>query len=98
MTLHILERLSTFAFMAFMSLVCGLLMLISAREGKSGWAWFWALVFVITSVLTDMHFWGGWVRVSKNNSIDAFHNTQRTKFRVLWKRPFGAGEGGGGRA
>ena len=56
--LSLLSRLATFGFMAFMSLVCGLLMLISAREGKSGWAWFWAFVFVITSVLTDMHFWG----------------------------------------
>ena len=54
--LSLLERLSTLAFMTFMSLVCGLLMLISAREGNSGWAWFWALVFVIASLVSDLAF------------------------------------------
>jgi hypothetical protein len=53
------ERLYILAFMAYMALVCGVLMLISAREGKSGWAWFWALVFVATSLLTSLLFWRG---------------------------------------
>jgi hypothetical protein len=53
------ERLDVLAFMAYMALVCGLLMLICAREGKSGWAWFWALAFGATSLLTDLLFWRG---------------------------------------
>jgi hypothetical protein len=55
--MSLLERLSTLAFMAFTALVCGLLMMISAREGKPGWAWFWALAFVVTSLLSDLLFW-----------------------------------------
>ena len=55
--LSLLERLATLASMAFMALACGLLMLISVRDEKSGWAWFWALVFVIASLLTDLTFW-----------------------------------------
>jgi hypothetical protein len=57
--LSLLERLSTLAFMALMALACGFLMLISARDEKSGWAWFWALVFVIASLLTDLTFLRG---------------------------------------
>lgn len=38
--LSLLERLSTFAFMAIMALTCGLFILISAQEGNSGRAWF----------------------------------------------------------
>ena len=53
------KRMDVLAFMAYMALVCGLLMLISARYGKSGWAWFWALAFVATSLLTDLLFWRG---------------------------------------
>ena len=53
------SRLDVLAFMAYMALICGLLMLISARYGKSGWAWFWALAFVATSLLTDLLFWRG---------------------------------------
>jgi hypothetical protein len=39
---------------AFLSLTCGLMILISAREGKSGWAWFWAVVFVTASLSADL--------------------------------------------
>jgi hypothetical protein len=53
------ERLDVLAYMAYMALVCGLVMLISGREGKSGWAWFWALAFVGTSLLADLLFWRG---------------------------------------
>jgi hypothetical protein len=35
------ERLDVLAFMAYMALVCGLLMLISARYDKPDSAWFW---------------------------------------------------------
>ena len=51
------ERLDVLAFMAYMALVCGLLMLITAREGKLGRAWLWSLAFVGTSLLTDLLFW-----------------------------------------
>ncbi len=61
MTIHnpltLLEGLEVFAFMALMALACGLQMLISARDGESGWAWFWALVFVMASLLADWLFW-----------------------------------------
>jgi hypothetical protein len=50
------ERLDVLAFMAFMSLACGLMMLFSAQEGLSGWAWFWALVFVTASLVADLTF------------------------------------------
>ena len=53
------EPLEILGFMAYMALICGFLMLISAREGKSGWAWFWALAFVATSLLTSLLFWRG---------------------------------------
>jgi hypothetical protein len=51
-----LEGLEVFAFMALMALVFGLQMMISARDGESGWAWFWALVFVMASLLADLTF------------------------------------------
>jgi hypothetical protein len=51
-----LEGIEVFAFMALMALVFGLQMLISAREGESGWAWLWALVFVMASLLADLTF------------------------------------------
>jgi hypothetical protein len=53
------ERLHILAFKAYMALVYGFLMPISAREGKSGWAWFWALAFVATSLRTSLLFWRG---------------------------------------
>jgi hypothetical protein len=54
--MSLLERLDVLAFMAFMSLACGLMMLFSAREGLSGWAWFWALVFAMASLVADLTF------------------------------------------
>ena len=54
--LTLLERLDVLAFMSFMSLACGLMMLLSAQEGLSGWAWFWALVFVMASLIADLTF------------------------------------------
>jgi hypothetical protein len=54
--LTLLESLEVFASMALMALACGLQMLISAREGESGWAWLWALVFVMASLLADLTF------------------------------------------
>jgi hypothetical protein len=54
--MSLLERLDVLAFMAFMSLACGLMMLFSAQEGLSGWAWFWALVFVMASLVADLTF------------------------------------------
>ena len=54
--LTLLEGLDVFAFMALMALVFGLQMMISARDGESGWAWFWALVFVMASLLADLTF------------------------------------------
>jgi hypothetical protein len=54
--LTLLEGLDVFASMALMALACGLKMMISAREGESGWAWFWALVFVMASLLADLTF------------------------------------------
>jgi hypothetical protein len=53
------ERLDVLAFSAYIALLCGFLMLIYAREGKSGWAWFWALAFAATSLLTSLLFWRG---------------------------------------
>jgi hypothetical protein len=50
----LLEGLDVFAFMTLTALAFGLKMLISAREGESGWAWFWALVFIMMSVLADL--------------------------------------------
>lgn len=55
--LTILERLELLVFMASMAMSCGLLVLITAREGKSGRAWLWSLTFVGTSLLTDLLFW-----------------------------------------
>ena len=55
--LTLLERLDVLAFMAFMALVCGLLVLISIQEEKPGRAWLWALVFVMASLLADLLFW-----------------------------------------
>jgi hypothetical protein len=54
--LTLLEGLAVFAFMALMALACGLKMLISARDGASGWDWFWALAFVTASLLADLTF------------------------------------------
>ena len=54
--LTLLEGLGVFASMALMALACGLKMMISARDGESGWAWFWALVFVMASLLADLTF------------------------------------------
>ena len=55
--LTILERLELLVFRASMAMSCGLLVLITAREGKSGRAWLWSLAFVGTSLLTDLLFW-----------------------------------------
>jgi hypothetical protein len=52
--LTLLEGLEVFAFMALMALSCGLKMMISARDGESGWAWVWALAFVMVSLLADL--------------------------------------------
>jgi hypothetical protein len=52
--MSLLRGLDVLAFMAFLSLACGLMILISAREGKSGWAWFWAVVFVTASLSADL--------------------------------------------
>jgi hypothetical protein len=52
--MSILRDLDIFAFMMLLALACGLKMLISAREGESGWVWFWALGFVMASLLTDL--------------------------------------------
>lgn len=53
----LLERLELLVFMASMALSCGLLVLISAQDGKSSRAWLWALAFVATSLLADLLFW-----------------------------------------
>jgi hypothetical protein len=55
--LEFVERTELLVCMASMAMSFGLLMLIRAQEGKSGWAWFWALAFVVTSFLTDLLFW-----------------------------------------
>jgi hypothetical protein len=52
--MSVLRDLDIFAFMMLMAFACGLKMLISAREGESGWAWVWALGFVMASLLTDL--------------------------------------------
>ena len=49
-----LRGLDVLAFMTFLSLSCGLMILISVREGKSGWAWFWAVLFVTASLFADL--------------------------------------------
>lgn len=54
--MSLLEGLDVFAFMTLTALAFGLKMLLSAREGESGWAWFWALVFVVASLLADLTF------------------------------------------
>jgi hypothetical protein len=56
--LTLLEGLEVFASIALVALSCGIQMLISARNGESGWAWFWALVFVMASLLADLTFLG----------------------------------------
>ena len=50
----VLRDLDIFAFVMLMALFCGLKMLISAREGESGWGWFWAVVFVTASLFADL--------------------------------------------
>jgi phosphoglycerol transferase MdoB-like AlkP superfamily enzyme len=55
--LTVLERLELLVCMASMAMSCGLLVLISAQERKSGRAWLWAWAFVATSLLTDLLFW-----------------------------------------
>ena len=54
--LTFLERLDVLAFMAFMALACGLMILISVQEKEQWWAWFWALVFTLASLLADLTF------------------------------------------
>jgi hypothetical protein len=53
----LVERLELLVFMTSMAMSCGLLVLISAQAGKSDRAWVWALVFAVTSLLTDLLFW-----------------------------------------
>jgi len=50
----LLEGLDVFAFMMLTALAFGLKMLISVREGESVLAWFWALMFLIMSLLADL--------------------------------------------
>ncbi len=52
--MSVLRGLDVLAFMTFLSLSCGLMILISAREGESGWAWFWAVLFVTVSLFADL--------------------------------------------
>ncbi len=52
--MSLLRGIDVLFFMVVLSLACGSMILISAREGKSGWAWFWAVVFVTVSLLADL--------------------------------------------
>ena len=56
-SLALVERLELLVSMTAIAMLLGLLMLIRAREGKSGRAWLWSLAFVGTSLLTDLLFW-----------------------------------------
>ncbi len=60
MSIHpitLVERLELLVFMASMAMLCGLLVLIRAQEGKAGRAWVWRWAFVTTSLVTDLLFW-----------------------------------------
>ncbi len=54
--MSVLRGLDVLVFIMVLSLTCGLMILVSAREGKSGWAWFWAVLFVTVSLLADLSY------------------------------------------
>ncbi len=61
MSIHpiaLIERLELLVCMTSNAMWCGMLLLIRAQEGESGWAWLWAVAFVVASLLTDLLFWG----------------------------------------
>jgi hypothetical protein len=53
----LVERLELLVIMPSMAMLCGLLVLIRAQEGKAGRAWVWTWAFVATSLVTDLLFW-----------------------------------------
>ena len=60
MSIHpvaLIERLELLVCMTSMAMWFGMLLLIRAQEGESGWAWLWAVAFVVTSLLADLLFW-----------------------------------------